>query len=59
MGGGPLEVRSDLEDRRTARVLFCFADGQVVLLHGFIKKSEKKPTEELELARKRKRELEQ
>jgi len=59
MGGGLLEVRSDLEDKRTARVLFCFAGGQMVLLHGFIKKSEKTPKEELELARKRKREMEQ
>ncbi|HEX8212953.1 MAG TPA: type II toxin-antitoxin system RelE/ParE family toxin [Longimicrobium sp.] len=58
MGGGLLEVRSDLEDKRTARVLFCFADGQMVLLHGFIKKSEKTPKEEPELARKRKREME-
>jgi phage-related protein len=59
MGGGLLEVRSDLEDKRTGRVLFCFADGQMVLLHGFIKKSGKTPQEDLDIARKRKRELEQ
>ncbi len=58
MGGGLLEVRSDLGDKRTSRILFCFADGQMVLLHGFIKKSEKTPKEELDIARKRKRELE-
>jgi len=59
MGGGLLEVRSDLADKRTARVLFCFAHGEMVLLHGFIKKSEKTPKDDLDIARKRKRELEQ
>jgi phage-related protein len=40
-----------------ARVLFTEQDGQMVLLHGFIKKSQKTPGEELELAKRRLRML--
>ncbi len=46
------EVRSKL-DNRIARILFVFDDGMIVLLHGFIKKTEKTPVQEIELARKR------
>jgi phage-related protein len=35
-----------------ARVLFTMKGGYVVLLHGFIKKSQKTPHKELEIARK-------
>ena len=35
---------------RIARILFCVAEGRKVLLHGFIKKSQKTPVEELALA---------
>jgi phage-related protein len=51
------EVRTDLKDR-IARVLFCPHAGQMVLLHGFIKKAQKTPKPDLDLARKRKRDLE-
>jgi phage-related protein len=40
-------------------VLFCIHDGRMVLLHGFVKKSQKTPVGDLELAIKRKRETEQ
>ncbi|HWA70112.1 MAG TPA: type II toxin-antitoxin system RelE/ParE family toxin [Rhizomicrobium sp.] len=50
--GGLYEVRTDLEDR-IARVLFGIEDGKMVLLHGFIKKSQKAPKGDLETARKR------
>lgn len=50
------EIRSRLEDR-IARVLFCVDGGKMVLLHGFIKKSQKTPKPELDLARKRMRQL--
>lgn len=46
------EVRSKL-DNRIARVLFVFDDGVIVLLHGFIKKTQKTPLQEIDLARKR------
>lgn len=52
MGGGLYEVRIHLESR-IARVLFAFRDGQIILLHGFIKKSQKTPKPDLDLARER------
>jgi phage-related protein len=57
MGQGLWEVRSDLPQNRIARVLFCVAAGRMVLLHGFIKKTQKTPTAALELALKRKKEI--
>ncbi len=59
MGSGLWEIRTDLPTKRTARVLLCFYRGRLVALHGFIKKARATPDEELALARKRKRELEQ
>lgn len=49
------EVRSYLPRGRTARVLFCVAQGSMVLLHGFIKKTQKTPEHEIDLALKRMR----
>jgi phage-related protein len=57
MGGGLWEVRCSLGGNRIARVIFCVAEGQMVLLHGFMKKSQKTPLAELELARKRQKEI--
>ena len=57
MGGGLWEVRSDLPGDRIARVLFSIAQGRILVLHGFIKKSQKTPDGDLALARKRKREF--
>ena len=37
------EVRSSLVHGRIARVLFCLTQGQMILLHGFIKKTQKTP----------------
>lgn len=54
---GLWEVRSSLSSHRIARVLFCHASGRLVLLHGFIKKTQKTPDEDLALARKRKKEI--
>jgi phage-related protein len=56
LGGGVWEVRSNLP-HRIARVLFCVHEGQMVLLHGFIKKTQKTPAADLNLAWKRKKEL--
>jgi phage-related protein len=55
---GLWEVRSDIADQRTARVIFCIVGGEMVLLHGFVKKTQETPTAELYLARKRKKEIE-
>jgi len=50
---GLWEIRSSFKNR-TSRVIFTFYGGQIVLLHGFIKKDQKTPKGDLELARKRK-----
>ena len=56
-GKGLWEVRSDLAHGRIARVLFCIHEGRMVLLHGFIKKTQKTPSADLDLAMRRKREI--
>lgn len=54
------KLESDLWEARSeisvgiSRVLFTIQESFMVLLHGFIKKGQKTPTEDLELARKRK-----
>jgi phage-related protein len=58
MGDGLWEVRTSLPSNRIARVLFCLVHDRIVVLHGFIKKTQKTPDEELTLARKRKKEFE-
>jgi phage-related protein len=55
---GLWEVRSDLSGGRIARVIFCIAGGEMVLLHGFEKKSQKTPKQDIELALRRKKEIE-
>ena len=52
------EVRSTLAGGRIARVLFCIHGGRMVLLHGFIKKTQQTPDRDLDLAMKRKKEIE-
>jgi len=49
---GLWEVRSRLQDR-IARVIFTVEGDTMVLLHGLIKKSEKMPQQDLQLARQR------
>ena len=56
LGDGLWEVRSTLPSNRIARVLFCIADESMVLLHGFIKKTQKTPDADLKLARNRMKE---
>ena len=58
LGGGIWELRSRLP-KRIARTLFMLGRGEIVVLHGFIKKTQKPPVQELELARRRKRIYEQ
>ncbi|MCI0599254.1 MAG: type II toxin-antitoxin system RelE/ParE family toxin [Beijerinckiaceae bacterium] len=58
LGQGLWEVRCDLSSKRIARVLFCFAGGRIVALHGFIKKTQKTPPTEIALALSRKSEFE-
>ncbi len=54
-GDGIYEVRTSLAQNRIARVLFYIdKKGRMVLLHGFIKKTQKTPNEDLDLARRNK-----
>lgn len=55
---GLWEVRSNLSGNRISRVIFCVHEGRMFLLHGFIKKTEKTPNRDLDLAEKRKKEIE-
>ena len=48
-------VRSDLDSNRIARVIFCIDGGQMILLHGFIKKTQKLAHSDIDLALRRKR----
>lgn len=58
MGQGLHEIRSNLPDG-IARVLFLVDGDAMILVHGFIKKTQKTPLEALALALKRKRDYEQ
>jgi phage-related protein len=57
LGGGLWEVRSTLPSRRIARVLFFVDGGRIGVVHGFIKKTQKTPEADLEIARKRMKEM--
>ena len=52
LGDGLWEIRTNLPGR-IARVIFCTHDGHIVLLHGFIKKVQKTPDKEINLAKQR------
>jgi phage-related protein len=57
LGSGLWEVRSTLPSRRIARLLFFVEGGRIGVVHGFIKKTQKTPEADLELARKRMKEM--
>lgn len=52
LGRGLWEVRSSITHGRIARVIFCVSQGEMFLLHGFIKKTQKTPQQEIDLALK-------
>ena len=58
LGGGLWEIRSSLSAKREPRIIFCVVNRQLILLHGFIKKDRKTPKRDLDLAKKRKKEIE-
>jgi phage-related protein len=58
LGGGLWEIRSRITDG-IARIIFFLYEGRLVVLNGFVKKTQKTPTAEIELALKRKKEIEQ
>lgn len=57
IGKGLWEQRSRLETRIT-RIIFDFKASNIILLHGFIKKTEKISLKELEVAQARLKKLE-
>ncbi len=52
------EVRSRISDGRIVRVIFHISGGEMILLHGLIKKTQQTPQQDLELADRRRREYE-
>ena len=50
--GGIWEVRTSLESR-IARVLFAVSGQEIVLLHGFVKKTRRTSTDDIKLTEKR------
>ena len=54
---GLWEVRSTLPSRRIARLLFFAHEGRLGVVHGFIKKTQKTSAEDLDLARRRMKEM--
>ena len=54
---GLWEIRSSLSHGRISRVFFCAHNGAMILLHGFIKKSQETPKKEIDIAEKRMRGL--
>jgi phage-related protein len=50
---GMYEVRSNISDKRIARILFCIQGAGMILLHGFIKKTQATPDREISIARKK------
>lgn len=58
MGDGLFEVRAKAQEG-IGRSLFCYMQGRhIMVLHAFVKKSGKTPKKDLELAKKRKQEVE-
>lgn len=57
MGGGLFELRIKAA-KGIARVFYCtVVDRRIVVLHQFVKKSDKTPHKELEIARRRMKEV--
>jgi phage-related protein len=57
MGAGLFEIRASGKEG-IGRSLFCTLKGkEIVILHSFVKKTQKTPKKDLDLARKRQREL--
>lgn len=58
IGNSIWEARSNLPQGKISRIFFVIYNDTIVLLHGFIKKSQKIPQKELDLSKKRRQQLE-
>ncbi len=54
---GLWEARSTLPSQRIARLILCFHEQTPIVLHGFIKKTQKIPANDLALAKRRMKEV--
>jgi phage-related protein len=57
LGKGLWEVRCILSNSRISRIMFFTHDSEICVVHAFIKKAQTTPQLELELARKRMKEM--
>ena len=57
LGNGLWEVRGTLPSRRIARVVSFVAKDRIGVVHGFIKKTQKTPADDLDLAKRRMKEM--
>ena len=57
MGRGLWEIRTSLSNRTIARVFVCHHEGRLYALHGFIKKTQTTPADELNTALRRQRKV--
>jgi phage-related protein len=57
MGDGLFEVRARGTEGIGRAFFCCFSGRRVVILHGFIKKTQKTPLKEVQIARKRLKEV--
>lgn len=55
---GIYEVRSDISDKRIVRLVFFQHEQNIIIVHGFIKKTQTTPDDVLKLSKKRKAEYE-
>lgn len=56
LGDGLFEVRTELKNT-ISRILFCIVKNKMILLHGFIKKTQKTPDNERSTAKRRMKEV--
>jgi phage-related protein len=56
LGDGLYEIRTKL-DKRQIRIFYILYDGMIILLHGIVKKTQKTPENDLEIARKRAKQI--
>lgn len=58
LGNGFYEIRTTLPSQRIARTFIMYHQRRLVALHAFIKKTQKTPEADLQLAQKRQQEIE-
>lgn len=59
LGKGLWELRSTLPSRRIARLIFFVDEGEIIVVHGFMKKTQRTPADDLALAIRRMKETEE